>query len=177
MPEAWLRGPIAGVPPLLQPVAHALVQVQEELHVATRDVPDAVLWARPYGVASIGFHLQHLSGVLDRLFAYARGDALSDGQLSALRSEGHDPSGELTVHSLVATFDAQVERALGQLRETADAALLDARGVGRAQLPSTVLGLLFHAAEHTTRHFGQLLVTVKAVTSAPSPDARSATEA
>ena len=81
------------------------------------------------------------------------------------------------MHSLVATFDAQVERALGQLRETADAALLDARGVGRAQLPSTVLGLLFHAAEHTTRHFGQLLVTVKAVTSAPSPDARSATEA
>ncbi len=177
MPEAWLRGPIAGVPPLLQPVAHALVQVREELHVATRVAPDAVLWVRPYGAASIGFHLQHLAGVLDRLFAYARGAVLSAEQLSALRGEGHDPSGTLTVASLVAAFDQQVDQALDQLRQTNEASVLDARGVGRAQLPSTVLGLLFHAAEHTTRHFGQLLVTVKAVTSAPSPDARSATEA
>jgi uncharacterized damage-inducible protein DinB len=35
--------------------------------------------------------------------------------------------------------------------------------VGRAKLPSTVLGLLFHAAEHTQRHVGQLLVTAKVV--------------
>jgi len=39
--------------------------------------------------------------------------------------------------------------------------LLDKRGVGRAQLPSNVLGLLFHAAEHTMRHTGQLLVTAR----------------
>jgi uncharacterized damage-inducible protein DinB len=35
------------------------------------------------------------------------------------------------------------------------------RFVGRAKLPSTVLGLLVHAAEHTMRHTGQLLVTVQ----------------
>ena len=37
-------------------------------------------------------------------------------------------------------------------------------GVGRRKLPSTVLGLLFHAAEHTQRHTGQLLVTVRVLT-------------
>jgi uncharacterized damage-inducible protein DinB len=39
--------------------------------------------------------------------------------------------------------------------------LLDFRGVGRAQLPSNVLGLLFHAAEHASRHTGQVVTTAK----------------
>lgn len=89
-PEVWLRGPLPGIPALL------------------RDFPGELLWTRPGGVTSAGFHLQHLSGVLDRLFTYARGESLTP-----------------------------------------------------AQLPSTVLGLLFHAAEHTQRHLGQLLVTVR----------------
>jgi hypothetical protein len=41
--------------------------------------------------------------------------------------------------------------------------LLEPRAVGRARLPSTVLGLIFHAAEHTTRHVGQLITTLKVV--------------
>ena len=41
--------------------------------------------------------------------------------------------------------------------------LLEWRGVGRAQLPSTTLGLLFHAAEHTQRHVGQMVTTAKIV--------------
>jgi uncharacterized damage-inducible protein DinB len=44
-----------------------------------------------------------------------------------------------------------------------DQALLDPRLVGRAQLPSNVLGLLFHAAEHTMRHTGQVITTAKIV--------------
>ena len=37
------------------------------------------------------------------------------------------------------------------------------REVGRARLPSTVLGLLFHGAEHTQRHVGQIITTAKIV--------------
>jgi hypothetical protein len=37
------------------------------------------------------------------------------------------------------------------------------RRVGRQALPATVLGLLFHAAEHTTRHAGQPITTSKTV--------------
>ncbi|MEI9810890.1 MAG: hypothetical protein WDO16_25110 [Bacteroidota bacterium] len=45
------------------------------------------------------------------------------------------------------------------MKTTDEAILTSVRGVGRAKIPSTVMGLLFHAAEHTMRHTGQLLVT------------------
>ncbi|MBC6988115.1 DinB family protein [Hymenobacter sp. BT491] len=157
--EVWLRGPLPNVPPLLQPVAHALLQAREELDAALLDFPEDQLWARPAGVASVGFHLQHLTGVLDRLGTYAQGHALSDNQLQALSGEGQCPEPPCHVFDLIQAFDEQVERMLAQLRKTDPDTLLEARGVGRAQLPSTVLGLLVHAAEHTTRHLGQLLVT------------------
>ena len=163
--EAWLRGPIPGVPPLLQPVAHAVVQARDEVAAALAAFPDARLWDRPAGVASVGFHLRHLAGVLDRLLTYARGEPLSDRQLDALHAEG-EPDDALTTAELVAAFSKQVDAALAQLRATDPASLTDARGVGRRRIPSTAIGLLVHAAEHTTRHTGQLLVTARVVSPA-----------
>ena len=156
--EYWLRGPVEGVSPLLQPVAHALLQARQEVHSYTTDFPDSLLWERPAGVASVGFHLQHLRGVLDRLFTYAQDRPLSTAQLEALQSEGQ-PGASKT--KLVQAFAQQVETALAQLRTTSETTLTEPRGVSRAQLPSTMLGLLFHAAEHTQRHVGQLLVTAR----------------
>lgn len=164
--EPWLRGPLPGVPDLLQPVAHALVQAREEVPEHVRDVGGAALWARPAGRASVGFHLQHLAGVLDRLLTYARGEALTESQLAALRAEG-EPRPALTTAALVAAFEESVDRALDQIRQTDPATLLDPRGVGRDQIPSTVLGLLVHAAEHTQRHVGGLLVTASVVAAPP----------
>lgn len=163
MTEAWLDGPVPRVPPLLQPVAHTLLQVRREVQILVASLPDDALWSRPNGVASAGFHLQHLRGVVDRLFTYARGEPLSDMQREALRIEGTDPSGTRTAASLSDDFGSQVDAALAQLAATDESSLLDFRGVGRAQLPSTVLGLLVHAAEHCSRHLGQLLVTVRVV--------------
>jgi uncharacterized damage-inducible protein DinB len=161
-PEVWLRGPVAGVPPLLQPVAHALLQAAEEVDALLEGFPEERLWSRPAGVASAGFHLQHLCGVVDRLFTYASGEALQPSQLEALAAEGRPPaSGEATAAGLAAAFRAQVERALEQLRRTDERSLGELREVGRKRLPSTVQGLLFHAAEHVQRHLGQLLVTVR----------------
>jgi uncharacterized damage-inducible protein DinB len=103
--------------------------------------------------------VRHAAGSLDRLFTYARGEQLSSTQREALASEGEpDLSSDVDRH-LVDAFDRAVERALEQLRTTSEATLLEARGVGRARLPTTVLGLLFHAAEHTQRHLGQLVTT------------------
>ena len=116
---------------------------------------------RPKGAASIGFHARHAAGSLDRLFTYARGEPLSSAQLVALAAEANPDLTSNAAATLVVAFDAAVERALEQLRTTSETTLLDARGVGRAQLPSTVLGLLFHAAEHTQRHVGQLVTTAK----------------
>lgn len=163
LPEVWLRGPLAGVPALLQPVAHALLQAREEILEMMKDLPEALLWEQPAGVASVGFHLQHLSGVLDRLFTYAGGQALSPAQLQYLAAEGKTEQ-NISLQTLVDAFDAQVTQALEQLKTLEAEKLTEIRTVGRKQLPSTVLGLLFHAAEHTMRHTGQLLVTVKVLT-------------
>ena len=164
--EVWLRGPLPGVPPLLQPVAHALLQARAELNAALVDFPPALLNERPGGVASVGFHLQHLAGVLDRTFTYARGEALSVHQQAVLAAENRAlPSADDSVLALGQRFHQQVDAALAQLRTTAEVTLPELRGVGRAQVPSTVIGLLVHAAEHTTRHLGQLLVTARWVKS------------
>jgi len=160
-PEAWMRGPIEGVDPMLMPVAHALVQAREELEELVSSVPAEHVWTRPGGAASIGFHVRHLGAALDRLFTYARDERLSDAQKATLRGEvepGDPPAG---LADLVREAQGHIDRALEQLRQTSRDQLLDFRGIGRAQLPSNVLGLLFHAAEHSTRHAGQLITTAK----------------
>lgn len=161
LPEVWQRGPIAGVPSLLQPVAHALFQANEEISALMADFPDDFLYHNLGGQASPAFHLQHLTGVLDRLFTYARGEMLNEDQLAYLSLEGKPPQIAYTANDLVAAFTIQVDKAIVQLRSTDETTLTAFRGVGRAQIPSTVIGLLVHAAEHTMRHTGQLLVTVK----------------
>ena len=159
----WLRGPLPDMPPLLQPVAHALLQAREEVQEMMVDFPDSLLWERPAGVASVGFHLQHLTGVLDRLLTYARGEMLNTAQLEALAQEEKTVGGTDEGNKLVQAFNRQVDRSLDQLRQTDERELTEVRGVGRAQIPSTVVGLLVHAAEHTQRHVGQLLVTARVV--------------
>jgi hypothetical protein len=177
LPEVWLRGPVDGVPPLLQPVAHALLQAREEVAAALADFPDDLLWQRPAGVAPVGFHLQHLAGVIDRLFTYARGEALSVSQQADLAAEGRprdggdsrdvvgpdDVAGAGDVAALLSVFSDRVDRGIEQLCATDEGTLTTARAVGRKRLPSTVQGLLFHAAEHAQRHVGQLIVTARVV--------------
>lgn len=161
--EVWQRGPITGIPSLLQPVAHALLQAQEELHELMMHFPASGLWKRPAGLASPAFHLQHLSGVLDRVFTYASGNLLNENQLLELQKEDIIFQEDQTIDGFVDRFDMQVARCLKQLEMTPENSLTEWRGVGRMQLPSTVIGLLVHGAEHTMRHLGQLLVTVKVI--------------
>lgn len=159
--EVWMRGPIDGVPALLQPAAHAVLQVQEELHELLKDFSDDLLWEKPHGVASVGFHLQHLAGVLDRLQTYAEGNTLSAEQFDLLSLEKVAPQENQTVATFLARFDLQVEKYISYLKQLSEADLLQPRGIGRKQIPTNIIGLIFHAAEHTTRHFGQLYVTAK----------------
>ncbi len=167
--EWWQRGPIAGVPDLLQPVAHTLLQVRESVAEMVVGLTEAQWNARPAGVASVAFHVRHMVGVIDRLFSYARGEALTDAQRAALARE-REPTIQLAeVPKVLADLNQQVDAALLEL-STLDPATLGAwRGVGRAQLPSTVIGCLVHAAEHAMRHVGQLSVTVRVVKST-TPD-------
>jgi uncharacterized damage-inducible protein DinB len=162
-PEFWLRGPLPDVPPLLQPLAHALLQARAEVQGALHDFPDELLSARPAGVASVSFHLRHLAGVLDRMQTYARYEPLTEAQLDYLAAEKDVPTEPGATAALVQQFHEAVEQMLAYLRTVPESTLPEYRPVGRAALPSTVMGLLVHAAEHTTRHVGQLLVTARIV--------------
>lgn len=159
MTEAWLRGPVEGVPDALMPAAHALVDAGEELERAARGLDVARLWARPGGVASVGFHLRHVTGSLDRLLTYARGERLSGGQLRALAVEAEPGRPPVPVETLLDEVRRALDVTLDVLRATPPDSLDEERKVGRAGLPSTVRGLLFHAAEHTRRHAGQVIAT------------------
>jgi len=162
-PEPWLRGSLPGILPSLQPVGHALVGAGEDVHAAAGALTAAQLWLQPGGAASVGFHLLHLSGSTDRLFTYARGEALSDAQRRGLATERASPEPPPSLESVLAAWQATVHQALDQLAQTTDAMLSEIRPVGRAQLPSTVRGLLFHAAEHAQRHTGQVITTTRII--------------
>ncbi len=166
--EVWLRGPVDNIPALLQPVAHALLQAREEVNALMENFPEILLWEKPAGVASPGFHLQHMKGVIDRLLTYADDQMLNADQLQYLKREEQSPSPSCKTIELVEQFNRQVDKALAHLSATDEAGLTAERGVGRARLPSTVLGLLMHAAEHTQRHLGQLLVTVRILKNKPA---------
>ena len=165
--EWWQRGPVDGVPAVLQPVAHMLLQVCESVGEMVDGLTEDQWNGRPAGVASAAFHVRHMAGVIDRLFTYARGHALSTEQLAAIKVEGA-PLAMTDVPSILEALSRRVEAAVDELRTIDVATLGDFRGIGRAQLPSTVIGCLVHGAEHAMRHVGQLSVTVRVVRSQSS---------
>lgn len=157
----WLLGPVPGVPPLLQPVAHALLEAKEDVEHLLSSLAPEILWQKPAGAASIGFHIVHSAGSLDRLFTYARASMLDATQLATLAAEKTLDAGFGDAPALIAHFGATVDRAVEQLRRTPESSLTEPREVGRGKLPSTVIGLLVHAGDHTYRHVGQAITTAR----------------
>jgi hypothetical protein len=160
--EWWQRGPVDGVPDVLQPVAHILLQVRESVGELVDGLTEEQWNARPANVASPAFHVRHMAGVIDRLFTYARGESLSDAQFAALRAEKM-PVTPADVPTVLDALSRRVDLAIDQLRRIDVATLGDFRPIGRAKLPSTVIGCLVHGAEHAMRHVGQLSVTSRIV--------------
>ena len=163
MTEPWLRGPVPGVPPLLQPAAHALLMSREDIDRAVDGLTPEQVWMSPGGAATIGYHVAHLSGATDRLFSYARGEMLTPEQRETFRAEAKLSDTPPPLEELLTKWHETIDVALAQLRGTKEENLLDVREVGRDRIPSNVLGLLFHAAEHASRHTGQVVTTAKMV--------------
>lgn len=153
----------------LQPAAHAFVMAREDVVRAVRGLTAEQLWMQPGGIAPAGFHLAHLTGSTDRLLTYARGETLSEAQMATLNAEKTLSETRPSLDSLLAAWEQGVDAALRQLASTTERSLGEERLVGRARLPSTVLGLLFHAAEHAQRHTGQLVTTARLVRGLTAP--------
>ena len=161
-PEAWLLGRVEGVSDAMMPVAHSLVQARRELLMLQEELITTEFLASPGGAASIGFHIAHINGSLDRLFSYARGEQLTLSQRSYLEHEdaiAHNTG----INELVVAARDRIDHCLEHLTTIPDEQLYEPRPVGRDELPSTVIGLLFHAAEHTTMHVGQIRTTLKVI--------------
>jgi hypothetical protein len=166
-PEPWLRGPIQGIEPLLQPVAHALRGVQEDLLPLLENLREEDLWRAPGASAPIGYHLAHMTGSLDRLLTYARGEPLTQAQWDAYAIEQKAAEVRPSLSSLIGSLSTTLDRAFRDLQGMTQDRLLEAREVGRARLPSNVLGLLVQASEHTVRHAGQISTLVHVLEEKP----------
>jgi hypothetical protein len=158
LPEPWLRGPISGVDPLIAPILYAFEQAREDLAIHTEGLTNQQIWATPHGFGSLGFHVRHIGGSTDRLTTYLEGQQLSEKQLAILQTE-HQPGASR--EDLLSQMDSSFHRAETIVRSLHPAMLSEPREVGRKRLPTTVIGLLTHIAEHTQRHVGQAISAAK----------------
>jgi len=156
--EPWLRGPLAGVHPLVAPTLYAFAQAREDVARWTEGLTDEQIWARPEGLAPVGFQLRHIAGSVQRLTAYLRGEQLTARQL-ADASEEMEPGSGRTL--LLREVNAALDRSEQVIRSLDPASLGEPRAVGRKRLPATTIGLVVHLAEHTQRHVGELIITAK----------------
>lgn len=158
LPEPWMRGPLAGIPVLTAPVLYSFEQAREDLQKHTAGLSAEQVWATPFGFGSVGFHIRHIGGSVDRLITYVQGKQLSPEQLAALREEAAPGA---SCSELLAAMDAAFRRAEAVVRALDPSTVGEPREVGRKRLPTTVIGLLTHIAEHTQRHVGQAIGAAK----------------
>ncbi len=165
LPEPWLRGTLPEVDAVRRQVLHALELAREDVSHWTEGRSEAELHARPFGLASVAYHLRHIARSLDRLLTYAEGRQLSASQLAGLAGE---MDAGATRTDLLSEFNAALQEAAGRVLNIAPQTFEEKREVGRKKLPTTVGGLLVHCAEHTQRHVGQAITTSKVVAGQPA---------
>lgn len=160
--EAWLNGKLDGYAPIVMPAAHALVQAAADLERFAAHLSVEELLARPNDSPSVAFHLRHIAGSIDRLLTYSRDEQLSETQFEFLKAENSDDS-DLNAVELTGKAIEEINNALEALKNTPAESLYEKRFVGRKRLPTNVFGLLFHIAEHTSRHVGQVITIARIV--------------
>jgi uncharacterized damage-inducible protein DinB len=168
MVEPWLRGTLTEVDAVRRQVLHALQQGSEDVARWCSEFTAQQLEARPFGLPSVAFQMRHIVRSLDRLLTYAEGRKLNDAQLEAIESE-MQPLGSREV--IFAEFEGGIDSAMQRIKAIPPGSYDKARWVGRAELPSSVGGLLVHCADHAQRHLGQLVTTAKVVVARMSGEA------
>jgi uncharacterized damage-inducible protein DinB len=160
--EAWLNGKLDGYAPVTMPAAHALAQAIVDLQRFAADLSDEELLTHPNDSPSAAFHLRHIAGSIDRLLTYVRSEELNETQFDWLKKEMSEDS-DLNAAELTQKTIGEINRALETLKNIESESLFEERFVGRQKLPTNVFGLLFHIAEHTARHVGQIVTISKIV--------------
>ena len=160
MTEPWLRGTLTDLPVVERALLHSLQMAQEDTTKWCSGLNDLELHAQPFGLPSVAFQLRHIARSLDRFCTYAEGAPLNQDQLAALASE-MDNNG--TRESIFNELEQSLEETRRRLEAIGRQPLDSPIAIGRKRLPTTLAGLLVHAAEHTQRHVGQAITTAKVV--------------
>lgn len=160
--EPWLRGTHGELDPVVRQFVHSMEQVEEDADRWCSGLSDAEMNARPMNLPPVAFHLRHMARSLDRLLSYAEGTQLEATQLAALKSE-------MDAGATIAGVFQELRRGLAESKRRAQAftpdQYNDERGIGRKMLPTSIGSILVHCAEHTQRHVGQAITTVKVLMS------------
>lgn len=161
-----MRGTLSDVPVLQRALLHSLRMAQEDVTRWCGALDDGEFHARPSQLPSVGFQLRHIARSLDRFCCYAEGSPLSQEQLAALASEMTETgTREEIFRELEASLEKTRQRLDKIVRQPADMPVK----IGRKALPTTLTGLLVHAAEHTQRHVGQAITTAKVIVANRAP--------
>ena len=158
--EPWMRGPIEGVHPLVQPLLFSFQQVREDLEKWTAFLSTEQMCAAPFDLGPVGFHVRHIGGSVERLMVYLQGGRLSEAQMAEMKAE-KDPGASR--EELLAQMNSRLRDAEQVAHGIDPASWAEPRFIGRKQLPTTVGGLIAHIAEHAQRHVGAAIITVKVV--------------
>lgn len=144
---------------MITPILCSFLQAREDLAKFTAGLTPEQLWASPHGFGSAGFHIRHIAGSTGRLMSYLQNRELTAEQIEALRDE--EQPLELDREELLALLETALREAELVVLTIDPARLDEPRVVGRKKLPTTVIGLLTHIAEHTQRHVGQAISACK----------------
>jgi uncharacterized damage-inducible protein DinB len=118
------------------------------------------LWLRVGDIAPAAFHIRHIGGSVDRLLTYAAGKQLSEAQMQELQAE-QQPGALSSVAELFEYFGSKLQTAGATIRELDVSDLTVVREIGRKRIPVPLGVLLAHIAEHTQRHVGEAIITLK----------------
>jgi uncharacterized damage-inducible protein DinB len=160
MTEPWLQGTLTHLPVLQRAVLHSLQMAQEDIAKWCSTLDDREIYARPFGLPSVAFQLRHIARSLDRFCCYAERVPLNEQQLAALAGEMENNG---TRDSIFSELEASLENTRRRLDVIVRQPLDTPIAIGRKHLPTTLAGLLVHAAEHTQRHVGQAITTTKVI--------------
>jgi len=145
------------VEPVRRAVLHALELAQEDIEKWCGNLSETEMFAQPYSLPSVAFQLRHIARSLDRLLTYADGEQLNADQIAALKSEMEPGSAADVMQEVREGLYLAIKRVCAFSPEQ----FAEPCGVGKKMLPTTVVGLLIHCADHTQRHIGQMVTTVK----------------
>jgi len=158
LPEPWLRGTLSDVPVIQRALLHSLEMAHEDIARWCGELDDREWHARPFNLPSVAFQVRHIARSLDRFCCYAEGIPLSADQFTALAGEMVATGNR---QSILSEFEASIEKTRRRLDSIIRQPLELSVSIGRQRLPTTLAGLLVHAAEHTQRHVGQAITTAK----------------